>query len=739
MKNSSQEKPSISYKSHFLSALCRVMFTNTCFIFVNSIFVKTVGGKSYSQLYFIATIFTVSYYVFFAFQGDKKAYGVYKVIAFLAFVASTLCFLESNFTVFNDDGGLLIYFFAVSVMVLDLVGTNIGPVVLQLSVNPAIFREVYQKIVTAELSARIVSAAIVWFLGFNQIINYCYPLAWVTLAVHIVLFNRIVARIPEADIEPNSDQEIDGKLKNLLDSFKFIVSNQMVRIAVNIMIFSYLLKFISDYMFFQIADERFASADQITTFVSAATMAMLLVSLTVQQFFSKKLMRNWQLSTLFSIQPVNVLILGSCALLFSPFWPLVLLAIACNVIHRTIQFPVSKQCLQPIPRSKRATIVSLIYIILSTATLISTGAFSALKDYLHLQDFIVIMFVVAVLVLFLTTGLDSYYIRNLWSFFRESRSGNWQYESLDESISTVPLPTGSIEKLSTDPSAHVDSHPILETYARSYEKDELAAATIDHQKLIKSENPELLIQGLKICFLAGFPWYKDVFKGYFNHQSKEVRKFVRNAAQVNLYFEDFSGFDSIYRRRIKWLMLDTLQREPARIENIKQLLELPNRRESKVLLRTLSDTKYNEYKNTLLNCIDEESEHLNLSPIIELMYSSSFNSGKNFRELLEELTYVIGKEDLASSVEVNLTFLENDNVNLLTKSVNEDPLSLQRFLHTLYLEELRLCPDKLDRTISDTIGEFPQLSGEDCTVFLEMHLEYLKRSRFFPQWRQMMS
>src|ERR1700710_2105489 len=87
---------SITYKTHFISALCRSLFTNSCWIFATSLFIKVVGSKGYSQLFFFASLASLSYYLYFAVRGhkDKEPYNVYRAVLAVTLVASIGCFLE---------------------------------------------------------------------------------------------------------------------------------------------------------------------------------------------------------------------------------------------------------------------------------------------------------------------------------------------------------------------------------------------------------------------------------------------------------------------------------------------------------------------------------------------------------------------------------------------------------------------------------------------------------------------
>src|SRR5579883_473983 len=228
-------KKSTTFKTHFFSALCRSAFTNTSLIFVSSVFVKSVGGKNYSQLFFFASLASILYYIHFALRGDKEAYVVYKIVIALALIASIFCFLEPRWALLEPYNQASLYFFAVCVIVLDLIGTTLGPVILQLSVNPAIFKEVYQKIVTAELVARIAAAAFIWVLSINHWLVFWYPVGWLTLIIHFFLFNVTVVRLRyaerEAKTRPSEPQSSKDVVKNVGKAVKFIFSNSMVRMA----------------------------------------------------------------------------------------------------------------------------------------------------------------------------------------------------------------------------------------------------------------------------------------------------------------------------------------------------------------------------------------------------------------------------------------------------------------------------------------------------------------------------
>ncbi len=738
-----EKKVSTTFKTHFLSALCRTTFTSLSLIFVNSVFVKVVGGKNYSQLFFFASLASVFYYFFFALVGDKKAFGVYKLVIALTLVASILCFLEQRLPALEPYNKPILYFFAISVVLVDLLGTTLGPVILQMSVNPAIFREVYQKIVTADLVARISAAGLIWFLSVNHMLEFWYPFGWVTLSIHFFLFSTTVIRLRLVEQKSTVKKDDSPVLKKIEKGIKFIYSNDMVRVAMLIMIWSQVTKFVVEYVFYQAADTGLSSARQIAIFVSATTMAAIILSLVLQPIVSKRITSRLQLSTLFSFQPLNILILSGIALVLPPFWPVVSLLVTYNVINRCVHLPVSRQCLVPIPRSQRATIVSLICICMSSATMLISGIMAGMKESLHFQDFLVVLLILGSGIFFLITGLDSYYIRNLWSFFREARSGRWQDEQLEDNLSAVELDESEdLANFETkDATADIKSHPILETYAKSFSQTSLAEVSYQHAEMIRSNDSHLSLTGLKICFVTGFPWFSELNKQRQNHKDPAVREFARLAARVNQEFGQIDGYSSIFVRRIKGLALEFYSdsSQTANVSKLNILLRLTDRSAADSIVSALSDTRLRNIHNLILSGITDGDSYITLEPLLKQMYNSSYQSAYQCRELLQRLSFAKNSPELEHVINQNLSSLNKQKLALHAQTDNRDNEELDRFMHTLFAEEYRLSPHDLDRALTDTIQEFPAISSEDRAMLIDMHLEFLKRSDKFRTWQTLMA
>jgi hypothetical protein len=705
--------------------------------------VKNVGSKGYSQLFFFASLAALLYYLYFAFRGhkDKEPYNVYRGVLFLAFFASVGCFLEPQSPALHAWNELLLYCFVVSVMTVDLIGTTLGPIVLQSSVNPVIFRQVYQKIVAVELTARITASGVVWLLSQTHQMTLLYPFAWLLLAAHFYLFGVTVWRMRIAQSKAKVIGEGEPPaMENVKKSVKFIFNNPLVRVAMLVMIWSTVTKFVLENIFYQVTDKTFSSAPQLASFISALTIVIYALSLMLHPLITRLLNARLHLNTLLSIQPLNILAFGGLALILPPFWPLVLLMVTYNIIHRSIQMPMSRQCLVPVPRNNKGTIVSLISIFIAVSTMLTSGVMALLKDSLHFEDYVVFLLVLGTGILFMVTSLDSYYIRNLWSLFKEIRSGQWQDEQIDDlSMSALEPAADAIAPTSID-SSDLSSHPTIEAYASSFDHSKLEIATRDHIALLNSNETESQLSGLKICYVTDFPWLREALSDAVNSDNKNISQFAGKAEMVNNDFQGMFEYSSLFRRRVKSLALELLeQNEHAHYNALKNLRNCQNVAAAESLVASLNNRRFKQMRSLMFDCVSHDGKTLSVKPIYDQMYQRNFHSSLAHRELLDSLPFGKLTNDLRETIAENLMVLKQDNVSFERNPNQSKSQNIDLFMHTLFLEEYRLSAGHIDKTLTESISEFSILSHEESGILIDMHLSFLKRSELFAAWESILT
>jgi len=710
-------------------------------------FLKVAGSKGYPQLYFFASLCSLIYYVYFSVRGHKKnePYNIYRIAVIVTLIASFSCFLVQFYPPLQNFNVLLLYTFVISVMTVDLIGLTLGPIVLQRSVNPVVFRQVFQNIVSMEVVARIGAATIVWLFSQVHGLIFVYPVTWLLLVAHYILFGITLWRMRVSELGgKHLAAPAESARTKVSQALRFMFANPLVRIAMIVMLWSTATKFIVEYLFYQAADQMYGSARQLALFISITSIIIYVLSFLMNHFVSGKVTARLQLSTLLSIQPVNLVLLVGLTLLFPPFWPLVLLNVTYNIVHWSIQLPMSRQCLVPVPRKQRGTIVSLISILVSFVTMFVSGGISLLKGHLQMQELLALLLFMGAGILFVTTSLDSFYIRNLWSFLREATSGTWQNEPQLQSLSPAEL--GALGEADTaygavDLSDDLKANPILEAYAFSHDKEKLRTASIDHKRLLDSRQTDSVIGGLKICFASGFPWFGLRLSQAAASDDHTVSSFAQTAAKLNWQLSQLNDYSSAFRRKIKVASMEMIEADSdeRNYSILKSLLNVPNHGDAESFMAAFADPQYSELRPILLSCIVDQGNRLSIAPIVQLMCEREYKDSAMVRHLLGALPFGKQSAELRSFIHDNLSQLQRDQFSLSGQPDTRDGNRIRKFMHTLFLEVYRLSPGAFDTAIIESISDLPNVSQEDRSIFTDMHLSFLKRSDLLSLWQQLMA
>jgi hypothetical protein len=291
------------------------------------------------------------------------------------------------------------------------------------------------------------------------------------------------------------------------------------------------------------------------------------------------------------------------------------------------------------------------------------------------------------------------------------------------------------------PTAGIKSNPILNAYAFSYDRSELLAATNQHRLLLESSQFEQRISGLRVCFVADFPWFAESLSQAANHDHPPVRQFAMAAIEINQGLAKMAGYSSVFRRKIRSVAMELLETpsEKGRLSELKNLLNYPDHKSAASLIDALTDIRFKELADLLFSCISEEGRRLTVTPIMERMYQCQYENALPYRQLLEQLPFGKKSPELHAAIEANLATLKTDELALGRDMEGLHSQALQKFMHTLFLEEYRLSPGQLDGALSDTIAEFQILSSDESAVLIDMHLSFLKRSELFNLWQALMA
>jgi hypothetical protein len=281
--------------------------------------------------------------------------------------------------------------------------------------------------------------------------------------------------------------------------------------------------------------------------------------------------------------------------------------------------------------------------------------------------------------------------------------------------------------------------------------------------MLRSPEPATMVSGLRIGFISGFPWFGPLLNDSTTHTDRLVREFAETVRHVNSEFGNMDGYTSVFRRRVKAVALELREQkwEEAHISALKHAVACPFESDASqapasrskgnasartvrpsdvdALVSALADSKFNELREALLGCISEDGGiRLIVAPIIARMYGVEYSEAHLYRELLEQLPF--GKNDPAvlDSIESNLSKLRGEKFSVEQRTQGVASFEMRSFMHTLFLEEYRLCPQDVDRALIETIAEFQVLSVDESAILTDMHLSFLKRSELLPLWQALM-
>jgi hypothetical protein len=287
------------------------------------------------------------------------------------------------------------------------------------------------------------------------------------------------------------------------------------------------------------------------------------------------------------------------------------------------------------------------------------------------------------------------------------------------------------------------SNAILDNYAHSVDREVLATATKDHRELLQQQATDLQLLGLRLCFVAGFPWFAELYKNGSTSEDPQIRQFCLRAAVINTEFGALNGYTAKFRRRLKMLAMDVIEQQlhEQYFPKLKALIELRDRAIAEAIVSALTEPRFRELRDVLFKSFLEIDLRLSFAPIIDHMYSSDYVSAQSIRDLLAQLSIARNSGELHSIIQSKLSTIKREELALgsLSSPNGRDLGQMHSFMHTLFAEEYRLCKRELDKGLIDSISEFLVLSSDENAILTDMHLSFLKRSDLFKTWQTLMA
>jgi hypothetical protein len=786
--------PIAGYKPYLINAFARSLLINLSVLFINSMFIANVGSGSFSQLFFLGSLGTASFYVLLMSMRERAIYSLYQgILAVLAGVMLAAWLMP--------QAHWLLYAFNVTVLVCDMLGANVNGLLLQASRNPVVFRNVYHRVISLELVGRLAASAMVWGISRLDNLHWYFPLAAVTLVAHAVAYRALPRPERPRDMLDRPAASVRGRVTAALG---FAGRNGLARVIIGLTVWTYVTKFLVEFLFYQTVNANFPSASEVGAFVSAITFGIILLTLAFQNLVGRRLTSSLPLATLFAFQPVTLLAFGSLALVMDPFYPLVAMMVVYQCVNRSIQLPVSRQLLVPMPGTIRSSINFLVPLVTDVGVVIVTGALTGNREFWTIHPTGMLLLVLGGVLFLVLAQLDSFYVRNMWSMYRESREGRWRdavddsyaapglVDILDDVAVARPRPLSSDNRRVANDShggrrvaaatrpLQVATQPLyrtmddvidqavaagtgsearqqflallergdlpvamrttllLDSYARFDDPEALAATVNSHRRLLRSQRADEIIGGLHVLFQAGIPSFQPLIVAFTNHRSAEVSAMAMACLKAQEMAErlDLDRFPAVTRRRYRTILLEQMA-EPtwaADREALQALAGDRQRQRAAALIDAVCATREAERRQVLFACARQQAGRITLLPIVTAMAGESFADAEAWRHILLSL----GRS--AEDADVHAWLLQELRTLVAAKACLGAPWpgglsgGGDRLLHALYVTEWTMEAPTAADLVMATIGDLEAGGSAQTGVLTDIHLEFLKHSEFRLAW-----
>ncbi len=741
------------FSSHLFSFFCRSLSVNTAVLYFTSVFISTQSGENLSRVLFYSAVGSTVIYLALNFIHERFIYRIYLVLAALLIPVAGL-------QIFGAEGSNTLYMMGILLYIVDFVGPSTQAMALQLSSNPIVFRDGYQKMQLLELYGRIASACIIWVLGRYELLPYYFIVFVIGVALHIWGFGRFLSRQAFQEEAISAGSVVKQRMGPVKRSLSFIYSNPLVRTAMLILVWTNLNKFLIEYIYVQSMASAALDDQMVPQIVSSVSLAALLTSTAFQKFISPRLFDRFSFAPILISVPIGILLFASTALVYNSMYPLIGLFVFFQVVNRGIQLPISRQCFMPVPRQIRKSITVLSILVAAVSGLVISAMLSIVKHWIELPGFIGMTMILSVCIMFMLTNLDSHYIRNLWSSYRERRQGTWLdgfsiedtpvagvFEDKEVAFEIERETVFDVEQtragLLSDKSSLVHkARLVLLCYGYATDNDLLRIATDIHRSWLKSETTEEKVIGLKLLSELSIPESKIYFDKARADSRPEVRETARVYETAGRLLDGFplKGTTSFTRRKIKSVLIELLKLDSSedKIKRLQLLAEKKGEGWIAPVVDIMAKDRSGEMRETILGCVKWPTHQLTIEPLLKELEVTDFQQS----DLIRSAILAVGTESHRAEVEAfmsrHLNRLVVSRFSVWRADVPADE-KMDILMKLLFLEEqLMEFPEKVRTYMNDTLADLRQVAREDLEIVIDIHIEYLKQSRLFIVWRALL-
>lgn len=768
-----------------VGAFCLSFVSEVGLLLSNSLIVNKLGAGEYANIYFWSILSSMGFYILFSSVRESTIRVFYGLILFVLLVNSILFFQYA-------ESPIILKAFVISFFLMDFIGPNVFSGVLMSNSSPGLFREVFQRILSIQLFARIIGAFSMTLLSYSDLTAYAIYIFWLVLVIHGFCLVRVVYLA-------HGSQKIDVKpsLNQIRRASTFLFNNHFIRLVLQISILANVIRIFVDYIYLQKVGTSIVGSNQVSAFLSSVSLFTIICVYLFQRLVGKRLVISKNLGMLYSIQPLGVIVFGLSVILVPGIVLPVALMVFAQCSGRGIQLPLFRQSMVALPKDLRNSVMFIISIFLSASGLAVTAILSVTKDVAPPEFLLLSLIAVGILLLLIVTRLDSFYVRNLWSAYKEMREGQWLERRIGHSQSPFHLVTQmsmiSLEETQdedpleedrprkTTPTTVEDHNPLRRlsnilrvnprseetrgllnfcltndrisistkrillrrVYEACYDKEILKTASEFHKFLLSSDEPKEVLEGIRLSETVGMRRLKRILLT----KTKAKDALVVQAAEMAFATETFmetlptKKLSSITLRKLRSVARDFIEMgEDAKLfTKMEWLLENESDKRIRGVVDILYHPRFNIVREQILTGIDHRKQEFSIYPLIRQMFNWDYIDGHEVRWTLRRIGYAGQRELVFREINSVLSVLLENKFCVWNPEKFQNMRLRNMFLHILFLEEW---VDSLHSSVSyftHTIKDLIHLDGQQKEMLSSIHLEYLKRNASYPIWRVLLS
>jgi len=756
----SEEFSAVPIRWHLWSSFFRVFAFNFALLYAQTIFITQVGAENYGVLFLFITSASLAVYLGFLYLSDHHISRFYLILVLLSLI-SVVPFLISI-----KPPAFFVFLWVMVVGLADLAGKNVLSSMVQLSTHPAIFRDVLNRVVSYELAGRILSSSFLLLLTRYFNLQTFVVVFVIVTGFHFAYFVRVHKNI-RYNLENISLGGFSAKTQSILQSGKFFLTHKFLKVILIIVAWSYLAKFLVEFIFFRSTQETFSGVSEIGPLLSIASLAAIILTFGVQRLVSKYLAKALKLSTLLYILPSTVLATSLLFLFPIGIIPAALLHVSFIIFNKSIQRPSTRQCFVIVPNAHRKNVLFLLPIILALVGALCSGLIVLVKNHLSTEGVLLVLVAITCPLLLFPSNLDTQYVRSLWSKFTETidanslvedesdlarlliEQGNQSPTPMDNGIEVSTLSNSESQvrdylinilvTLSTPESARSDQMKQTMNYLSvlydSYDKRALSVAVSWHKSLLLSSKHNDRKLGLALCEVLGLRCMDQVLENFRESETdKELINIADLILKTNAHLSRYHlvGLPLSAQIKFRYLYGKYIQsNRHSEMQGLTSLIKLPNKLIAKVFLDAIFSKHFKAIRPELISCLVDVSNNVNINNVCKLLLSADPTKAKLAEDFLRLLPGDSFKHQVSKRLAMSCDELYSQNFNIWSDPTTEKQL----FLSSLFLEHWLINSASSSSAMFRSLGSILDLGTDQKLMLATVHLEELKKSQRSGYWR----